>query len=160
MHLISRSALLLAAAAAAAIALTACSGGGGDGAAGPTSLPARPTAAPSTYVVDIVKVGCDRPEPGRGTEALALVRVTNANGDPVLGANVYGRIEGPSVVLSEATDATTDTGEASMFFVVDANGDYTITVTRVTGPRGRDAILDPASTLAATNTVGDVCEWP
>lgn len=157
MQLISRRALLLA--VAATIALSGCSAGS-DEAATPTPLSTRPTAAPSTYVVDFVKVGCDRPEPERGTEALALVRVTNTSGNPVLGATVHGRIEGPGVVLGEATDATTDTGEASMFFMVDENGDYTITVTRVTRPRGVDAILDPSSTLTATNTVGDVCEWP
>jgi len=144
------------AASALAVLVGAC---GGDGEA-----PEAPTATVGAVAEELVVVdmttGCDRPQPERGTEALALVTVTFPDGTPVIGAQVEGDIAGPDVAVGSASDATTLEGEALLFFVVGELGEYTITVEAVTLPGGATAVFDEASTLSGTFEVGEVCTPP
>jgi hypothetical protein len=148
-------ALIVISAAALALALTACHNN--DGA--PPAPAASPTAGRPTVLVSMT-AGCDRPQPERGTEALALVRVTSPDGTPVVDARVEGRAEGPTVVLDTAEDATFVNGEALLLFTVDQDGPVTMTVTRITLPTGDAATFHPSSTLTTTYDIGEVCTPP
>lgn len=87
--------------------------------------------------------GCDRPQPERGWEALALVRVTETDGDPVAprgcrGA-VTGCIGGPAVAVSFREP-----------------GACTTAIGSVTGARAIPATRD-SSKLSETLAVGEHC---
>jgi hypothetical protein len=138
----------------------ACGGDGGDGPTPTVEPTPAPTAVDENVVVVTVTAGCDRPQPERGTELLALVRVTRQDGTPVIGAQVDGVAVGPGVINDTATDATYLDGEALLLFPVNQPGSYTVRVERVTLTTGEAAAFDPSSTLETTYDIGEVCTPP
>ena len=128
---------------------------------GDRDVPAAPAGTvEANFVVVSMTTGCDRPEPERGTEALALVNVTFRDGSAVIGAPVEGDIVGPDVVSGPASDLTTVEGEALLLFAVGELGEYTVTVEEITLPWGAPAVFDASSVLSATFEVGEVCTPP
>jgi hypothetical protein len=137
---------------AAVSALAAC------GADDPPPEPTPTAAAPALRVT--VVTGCDAPQPEQGFEALGLVRVTDDSGEPQPGLQVEGEIAGAAVVNETAVDETVENGEALLFFAVAEPGDYTITVTRITGARGVPRPFDGDSISRPVAVTGADCEWP